>query len=93
MMEKASFSETIQAKNRADQLLPPNNQGALSRNAFMSQCMLNDDLGNFSDSRNSVYDLSEDQRDRLIAHARQDAAHATLNSIEIINSIKSIKSF
>jgi hypothetical protein len=90
-MAQFSFSETIQAKNRVDRLLPPSNEGALSHNAFMSQSILQDDLGNFSDSRNLVYDLSDEQRDRLIAHARQDAAHATINSIEIINSIRSLK--
>ena len=39
-----------------------------------SKNVLHDDLGYFSDSDGTIYNLSDETRDRLIAHSRQDAA-------------------
>ncbi|MBB3772018.1 hypothetical protein FHS55_002627 [Angulomicrobium tetraedrale] len=50
---------------------------------------LDADLENFSDPR-PVYSLTDDQRDRLIAHARQDAAHAVSISIILNQRIELI---
>jgi hypothetical protein len=41
-----------------------------------SRNTLSDDLGEYEDSRRHEYDLDGPTRDRLIAHARQDAAMA-----------------
>jgi len=41
-----------------------------------SKNILDDDLGSFEDSTRFDYDLDEASRDRLLAHARQDAAMA-----------------
>ena len=42
----------------------------------LSKNVLHDDLGYYSDSAdtNAIYNLSDETRDRLIAHSRQDAA-------------------
>ena len=42
----------------------------------LSKNVLHDDLGYYSDSAdtNAIYNLSDETRDRLIAHIRQDAA-------------------
>ena len=42
----------------------------------MARNILRDDLGEFEDSTGFTYDVDEPTRDRLIAHARQDAAMA-----------------
>ena len=44
----------------------------------ISRNILDDDLGLFTDSYNSNYELDGQTRDRLIVHARQDAAMACI---------------
>jgi hypothetical protein len=50
-------------------------------NGAVARETLNQDLGYHSDSVNHAYGLDDPTRDRLIAHARQDAAHAMLNGV------------
>ena len=46
--------------------------------AEMGRHVLHGDLGRFRDEGLTNYYLDEDTRDRLIAHARQDASHAVI---------------
>jgi len=55
-----------------------------SVNAATARNVLHEDLGRFGDP-NQHYSLDDDTRDRLIAHARQDASHAVLNSDKAMN--------
>ena len=48
--------------------------------------MLDEDLGLYSDPPR-YYDLDQETRDRLLAHARQDAAHALINTGDILNQL------
>ena len=59
--------------------------------AELARNILHDDLGYFAKSWPSVYSLDEETRDRLIAHARQDAAHAVLFAGRISTEVKSLK--
>ena len=38
-----------------------------------------------------VYELDEATRDRLIAHARQDAAHAVINASTLMDEVQGLK--
>jgi hypothetical protein len=57
----------------------------------LSRCTLHEDLGYYSDSTNSDYGLDEATRDRLIAHARQDAAHAVAASKYILDRLSTLR--
>jgi hypothetical protein len=59
-------------------------------NAVAGRNVLHEDLGRFS-SRLPHYRLNEDTRDRLIAHARQDAAHALLNTATLLDSVRNLR--
>ena len=51
--------------------------------------ILDDDLGQFSDSIKFDYELDKTTRDRLIAHARQDSAMAFLAAADVYQYAKS----
>lgn len=50
--------------------------GEIVRSEVIARAMLDQDLGYHSDSPRHDYGLDDTTRDRLIAHARQDAANA-----------------
>ena len=43
------------------------------------------------DTPQQTYDLTPQQRDRLIAHGRQDAAHALLNSLAALRQLEQLR--
>lgn len=77
MIGDHTADEELKAALNAIKLIPASKRqkkklvwSALSKN------VLHDDLGYYSDSAdtNAIYNLSDETRDRLIAHSRQDAA-------------------
>lgn len=54
------------------------------RNHAVAQNTLQDELGEFPANFQSHYELDEATRDRLLAHTRQDSAHALLNTISLL---------
>lgn len=56
-------------------------------NAVISRHTLHAELGYFSDPQTG-YGLNDGKRDRLIAHGRQDAAYALLNTIALLKRQK-----
>lgn len=59
--------------------------------AALARNILAGDLGEFKDRFLTAYSLDEDTRDRLIAHARQDAAHAVLIAVRNQKQIAGLK--
>lgn len=55
-------------------------------NSIVAKNVLHEDLGRF-DSFLPRYNLDEDTRDRLIVHARQDAAHAVINTAALLDQL------
>lgn len=51
-----------------------------ARNAATARNVLHEELGFFGEWDGAKYDLDDQVRDRLLAHTRQDAAHAVVNS-------------
>jgi hypothetical protein len=59
-------------------------------NVAIAKNVMLEDIGTFGDP-NPVYGLSEGDKDRLLAHARQDAANAMLNSANALEEILILK--
>lgn len=60
-------------------------------NALTARNVLHEELGYFDGPSGRNYQIDQDVRDRLIVHGRQDAAHALLNSITILEEISRLK--
>jgi hypothetical protein len=56
----------------------------------LAQNILDADLGHFSDRPPDCV-LDQAVRDRLLAHARRDAAHALINTVRLISNVKELK--
>jgi hypothetical protein len=56
-------------------------------NSVVARNTLQEDLGRYS-SGGHHYNLDQDTRDRLLVHARQDAAHALLNTISMMKEMQ-----
>jgi hypothetical protein len=52
--------------------------------------VLHEDLGWVGESHHT-YELDEDTRDRLLAHGRQDAAHAVYNSSSLLDEVQLLR--
>ena len=59
-------------------------------NLVAARTVLQEDLGRFS-GHLQVYGLDDDTRDRLLAHARQDAAHALSNTATLLDQVKGLR--
>jgi hypothetical protein len=59
-------------------------------NATIAKCVLDEDLGLVGEWH-QTYELDEDARDRLLAHGRQDAAYAVLNTSSLLDKILLLK--
>jgi hypothetical protein len=55
-------------------------------NLVVARNVLQEDLGRFA-GRLHAYHLDDDTRDRLLAHTRQDAAHALCNTAVLLDQI------
>lgn len=64
--------------------------GRTQQDAAIARNVLHEDLG-YYDGQQSIYNLDDDTRDRLITHARQDAAHAVISAASIYQEVLSIK--
>jgi hypothetical protein len=56
-------------------------------NALIAQNVLLEDLGHFGPNT-PKYSFDSETRDRLIAHARQDAAHALINTSTLLQEMQ-----
>ncbi|MHC2454523.1 hypothetical protein ACVMIX_001164 [Rhizobium leguminosarum] len=59
--------------------------------AAIARNILHEELGQFEDSALATYNLDDTTRDRLIAHARQDAAHAIMGIGTLTNEVRSLR--
>jgi hypothetical protein len=59
-------------------------------NRVVARNVLHEDLGRFK-GRLHAYHLNDDVRDRLLAHARQDAAHALCNTSSLLDQVKALR--
>jgi uncharacterized membrane protein YccC len=59
-------------------------------NSIAARNILHEDLGRF-DTILHRYQLDDDTRNRLIAHVRQDAAHALLNTATLLQQVRALR--
>ena len=82
--EKASSQRNLQAALNAHREL----HGKLTdkdRNEIVARNVLHEELGYHSDGdQPRIYGLDTDTQDRLLTHGRQDAGHALLNTISLV---------
>lgn len=81
---KAALAAALQAHKEFGR------RGAFYRNEVLARNVLHQELGWHAEEP-MTYEMGEDVRDRLIAHCRQDAAHAVLNGASALDAIKSLR--
>ncbi|SCB30554.1 hypothetical protein [Rhizobium lusitanum] len=63
----------------------------LDRDAALAKFQLDEDMQFFDGNTKHKFVLDQMQKDVLIAHTRQDAAHALITSLRLVNEIRIIK--
>ena len=84
-LRKISDSEALRIS--LDTLKQFRSTSELEINSVIARHTLHAELGYFSDPQIG-YGLDDSERDRLIAHGRQDAAYALLNTISLMKRQK-----
>jgi len=87
-MEKISADADLEGRLNAIRQIQGNNPAALD--AATARNILHEELGRFTDPQ-TIYHLDEATRDRLLAHSRQDAAHALLTALRSSKDIAEVK--
>ena len=86
--EKESAAEHLKmrlAMSRDIGIKDPN-----SLNAIVARNILHDELGRFRGGQRN-YSLDPETGNRLLVHARQDAAHALLNTSSVLDQIRILR--
>jgi hypothetical protein len=60
------------------------------KNALIAKDILHEELGYHPEAPQPAYHFDEATRDRLLAHSRQDAAHALLNTIALREDVRKL---
>jgi len=90
-MEKETSEEALErAIKLQSKYFVPGRSWPVQVNRTIAENVLNQELGRFAD-RHSPYHLDQETRDLLLAHTRQDAAHALLNTISMMEEIHRLK--
>jgi hypothetical protein len=88
-MQKQTFREALRETMSAQRSM--GHKGANWDNQAVAYHTLLQDLGYYSDHNPSAYGLDENVRDTLIAHARQDAAHAVVNTASLLKEMRIVR--
>jgi hypothetical protein len=87
-MRDETSDEALKITLRASRdMRPPGSDKEAADNAVIARNVLHTELGYYADEQRE-YNLDQATRDRLIVHTRQDAAHALLNTITIMNDVR-----
>jgi hypothetical protein len=68
----------------------PDADTSSTANSIVARNVLQEDLGLYEDHQPD-YHLDQETRDRLIAHTRQDAAHALVNTIRLMQAVSKLE--
>ncbi|MBY5317914.1 hypothetical protein GR210_27055 [Rhizobium leguminosarum] len=85
---KPTAEQDLQTRLQAIRSLGGNDQAFVD--ATIARNILHEDLGQFEGSL-TTYNLDDATRDRLIAHARQDAAHAVMSASSLSKDVGGLK--
>jgi hypothetical protein len=90
-MDKETSEEALERAIKAHRrVFVPGRSWPVQANRTIAENVLNQELGHFAD-RHSPYHLDQETRDLLLAHTRQDAAQALLNTISMMEEIHRLK--
>ena len=90
--KRPTYAEALESEVAATRaVMYPDENWTLTVNAIVASKTLEDDLGRFADGPPARYELEQDRRDTLLAHARRDAAEALLNSRTLLNEVNAFK--
>ena len=81
--DENTFEKSIKALNAETIAIKELGGGEEKINAALARHVLHEDLGHYDIPR-ATYNLNDKTRDILLAHARQDAAHAVINSSKLV---------
>ena len=87
-MDKQTASDDLKTRLQVIRGVEGNNQAAID--ATTARNILHEELGFFSDEQ-TTYNMDEVTRNRLIAHTRQDAAHAVLSVGNVAREVDKLK--
>jgi hypothetical protein len=88
MSEKEKSDDVLDRQIKGSRILAvPGTDQRQVENRLVARNVLDTELGRYSDPQ-PVYGLNDETRDRLVAHARQDAAHALSNTITLMNDVQ-----
>jgi hypothetical protein len=88
-MQNQSSQEALSSALKALRLV--GKTGDSWDNHAVAQNILHEELGQFPATLQGEYDLDEVVRDRLLAHGRQDTAHALANTISLLRRIQNLE--
>ncbi|TAU55734.1 hypothetical protein ELI43_24355 [Rhizobium leguminosarum] len=87
MNDKLTAEQDLKTRLGAIRALGGNDPAEI--NATIARNILHEDLGRFEGDQ-TIYGLDQVKRDRLLAHARQDAALAVLGISTITNEVRGL---
>jgi hypothetical protein len=90
MTEKQSGDEALRSTLKHAKGMIPSREWAKTADHLTAKSVLHTDLGHHSDDLR-IYHLDVDTRDRLIAHARQDAAQAVCHASTLMDEVRHLK--
>jgi hypothetical protein len=92
MLSKQTSEEALAVSLRTQRMiLPPGTNWNKQANHIAARNVLHTELGMFSDDL-PIYHLDQDTRDRLLVHARQDAAEALCHTSSLMDEVHKLKS-
>jgi hypothetical protein len=80
----------LRAALAAAREFPSGNGANTDANRVIAKNILKTELGEFTEIQHE-YHLDQPTRDRLLAHARHDAAHALLNTIDLMRDVQRLE--
>jgi hypothetical protein len=90
LMSRSTVAEGIKIALRTQSELLGRKLRPDEANGVIARSTLHGELGYLDDGNPTGYDLDDETRDRLIAHGRQDSAHALLNTISTSQKVEKL---
>jgi hypothetical protein len=90
--EKRTSAEKLESMLRIVAKYTVKRDWVKTANNHTAQVVLDTELGKYTD-KVPTYQLDQETRDRLLAHARQDAAEALLNTRSLLDELHRLKKF
>src|SRR5262245_45690824 len=88
---RRAAKDSLRYKLQLDKQLRWSDDNRSQQNHTIAQHTLHEELGQYGGELQQFYDFDRDIADTLLAHGRQDAAHALLNTITLMKDVRRLK--